>query len=744
MRRVRLIAGVCCACVAMLVAAGPAAGDLFSPIELLSVRPVQIDGLETTEQAGEAEQSVVSADGRFVAFRGTFDGQSGIWRRELPSGPVEQVAPGAASLPSISEEGRYVSFTTPEALAPEDDHNKAPDVYVRDMDKTCQPSGIACLPCPEAQSAAEREACPFTLVSAINGSAEGARYTYANPPEETRFGAFASPRSAMSVKGEEVEVVFQSEAESNLLGPATPADEILLRDLKTHETRLVSSEYDPATNTDTGVPVPVVAGIGAANPIEAFGKAQFGGASISADGSTVAWLGRDVGRQAKLLPGEQEARDQSIDEPLWRRVNAGPEVPTRRVTGDSEPESAACLASGEQQLSSPPSLSDPCQGPFDIRNPEFSLLDASAGVNFVPQLDKDGERVAFLVSAPEVAAGQEFGGGAEASDDLYVADIAEGVTRRQGLQRLTEIAGAANNEELSPIRDVVISADGSQVAFTTQRTQFPLGSPSYVSPVAGKVGINELFDADLADGTLTRVTRGFAGEAAPSEQLGEPTEAGVTPPAEDGAYSPSFSENGNVLVFSSSADNLVFGDGNNASDVFEVQREIPPVVTPQQMISPPPPAPALSPAWQLYATAVPKADGAVELDVDVPGAGELSVGASGKVPVRILASHASHAGRGRAAKARIALATRMIAAARRSVPASTDGLERLTLELTPAYRALAQRTTGLYATVTLRFAAAGHPTLSTEVGVTFMRTLPAAHARASAHRRPANRKRGRR
>jgi hypothetical protein len=744
MRSARLIAAACCAWLAVLAAAGSAAGDLFAPIELLSIRSVESGGASTTEQAGEAEQSAVSADGRFVAFRGTFDGQLGIWRRELPEGPVEQVAPGSASLPSISSEGRYVSFTTREALAPEDDHNHAPDVYVRDMDKPCTASGVACVPCPALQSAEEREACPFTLVSAVNGSAEGAQYTYSSPSEEVSYGAFASPRSAMSVKGEEVEVVFQSEEESNLLGPHTPADEIWLRDLETNETRLVSSEYDPATNTDTGVPVPVVKGVGAANSIEAFGSARFGGASISADGSTVAWLGRDVGRQAKLLPGEQEARDQSIDEPLWRRVNTGPEVPTRRVTGNSEPESAACLASGEQQLSSPPGLSDPCQGPFNFREPQVALLDVSAGVNFVPQLDEDGEKVAFLASSPEVAAGEEFGGGAEAADDLYVSNMSEGLTRRQGLQRLTEIAGAANEEEYSPIRDVAISRDGGQVAFTTQRTQFPLGSPSYVSPVAGKLGINELFDADVADGTLTRVTHGFAGEAAPSEQLGESSEVGVTPPAEDGSYSPSFSGDGNTLVFSSTADNLVFGDGNDASDVFGVRRVIPPVVTPQQTVSPPPAPPALITAWQLYASAVPKADGEVELDIDVPGAGTLSVGASGKVPLRILASHAGRAGKSRVARARVALVTRTVASVRRAVPASTDGLERLTLELAPAYRALAGRAAGLYTTIALRFAAAGHPTLSTEVGVTFMRTLPAAHARASAHRPGAKRRRGHR
>jgi hypothetical protein len=739
-RRLAFILSLCAACALALGAAGVAAADVFGPIELVSSRPVQLASGTFSEQAERAEESVIAGEGRYVAFVGAFGGVRGIWRRDLETGAVEQVAPsaalGEAKLPSISADGRYVSFTTTARLAPEDDHNHASDVYVRDMDKPCQIQGGACLACGEHQDEAEREGCPFALVSAVDGSSEGATYVYAKPgEEEASLGSFASGRSAMSANGRYV--AFETEAESNLLGDSTPtpAREILVRDLQTEQTRLVSSEYDPQTGTDTGVPVPLTTlgaeQYGAAYPVVTSLSGNFGGASISAEGNTVAWLGQEIGRQARLLPAEQGDYDLEYDEPLWRRIDEGPSAPTRRVTGGSEPENPPCAAGGESQLPSSPNLSDPCQGPFTSSNlpePKDYLLNASEGADFVPQLSADGDTVAFLVSAQEAASGEAF---AEAGvrDDLYVSTMAGGLTRVQALRRLTEIAGNSTEEQLARIVDLAISPDGSEVAFTTRRTLFPLGSISYVSPIAGKAGVNELFDVDLADDTLTRVTHGYVGEAVPSEKAGSDEEAGA------GASSPSFSESGDTLSFSSNAYNLVYGDGNGASDAFVVNRAVFAEDSSWQYVSPSPPPPPLSPAWSLYATAAPQADGAVVLYVSVPGAGSLGVGASAGVPVALAAARSArrHApGRG-TAKARTALVTRTVASDRAMIPASTDGLERLTLTLAPSYRALAQRSGGLYAAIALRFTAPGHPPVSASLHVTFHRATPVPRSARATH-----------
>ncbi len=132
----------------------------------------------------------------------------------------------------------------------------------------------------------------------------------------------------------------------------------------------------------------------------------------------------------------------------------------------------------------------------------------------MPRLSADGYTVAFVSQAPLVASGENFGRSkAGQESDLYVADMHPGLTRDQALTQLTELGGGegAGLVDTAPIFDFDISPDGSQVAFATVRTRFPLGSPAFVSTPAGEPGMNELFDADLADGTLTRVTHGYRG-----------------------------------------------------------------------------------------------------------------------------------------------------------------------------------------------------------------------------------------
>ena len=163
----------------------------------------------------------------------------------------------------------------------------------------------------------------------MNGKSEGLSYQGAYA-----FGAVAAGRTAMSANGEEV--AFVTTAPSNLTAcqPGAPAEgacsessteapavrtpelQVAVRNLVTHETRLVSEEYNPAT----GQPVPdqpVSESEGASTygavyspltlpPAFPFNNRAYTlpypvGASISADGSTVAWMGTVVNKQAKML-----------------------------------------------------------------------------------------------------------------------------------------------------------------------------------------------------------------------------------------------------------------------------------------------------------------------------------------------------------------------------------------------------------------------------------------------------------
>jgi hypothetical protein len=720
----------------------PARADVFDSISLVS--------RSTVQQADYAHDPAISGDSRYVAFDGSFGGIAGVWRRDLQSGAVERVdaeslcpngpASCYAELPSISYDGRYVSFTSTAQLVP-GDTNKSPDVYVRDMGRSVTEVGA------------------FTLVSAVDSSQAGLTYesagtTTLSPFEEAHYGSVASGRSALSANGRDV--VFVTTAISNLAGPKTPALQVAVRNLDNDSTRLVSVAYDAATGRPvvdpaTGGQEPVSSEEGgltygaiyspglpppAFDPPAAYGLQSQLGASISADGSTAAWMGQNVSRQARTLSGETLPAHYS--EPLWRSIADGPKAPTRRITGGSDPLDPACVASGERSLVASTSPTDPCQGPFRTENPGIWI--GGTG-NPVPQLSADGSIVAFLGGAPPL--GGTFGGDVlNLNSDLYVVDMAGGLTRREALRPLTELAGGNAQEPATtaPIVDLAISPDGSQAAFTTQRTVFPLGSPAYVSAPAASPGMVELFEVDLADDTLTRVTHGFAGGAG---EAPHGTEVSGQDPytSSNGALSPSFSADGEELAFSSTATNLAYGDGNtprqpnnpvfDGSDAFVVSRVVFGTTPTLQYVSSPPSSPTLTPTWRLDVSAFSRANGTVLLEIQTPDTGALRAQAQGAVLVKAKARSRTKPASTRTRVTALRIADRIVAT--QSAHVRDGGLIAMTLKLTKLYNALASARGGLSATVSVTFAAHDHPTLRRSVAATFARRKPAALRRRQIH-----------
>lgn len=642
----------------LLALGPPRASAEFEPIRLISK--------DALEQADSASEPALSADGRYVAFQASLGGREGVFREDLETGEVVPVATGSAYLngspgadadaPSISADGRYVSFTTAAPLDPADDHNDAEDVYVADM-ATSPPT--------------------YELASALDGSSQGLSY-------QGGGGSLASGRVALSADGREV--VFVTTAASDLGGAAgdTPAGQVVLRDLETRQTTLVSVERDPLTGAmEPGVPV---AG-GAVAPFPA-------GASLSADGTTVAWLGTDLPAQVPMLADEQtkirredEIPGDAYDEPLWRRVADGPGAPTRRIVGGGDPLAPGCPGEGG-------TLAEPaCRGPFpaiDVKDEDLNSAQGWLGlhgVDGVPQLSADGRTVALI-------------GNPEEGTDLFLVDMSPGLDRDQALRPLTrwtvvdpQRPGATINTEpyiplTGDIFDLAISPDGTRVAFTSARQQFPLSPPSLVDPPPDQVGMVELYMIDLQRGTIERLTPGTG--AGPSlGPVAQAARAGI------GATSPSFGEGGGELAFASAAGNLVEGDANGASDVF-VTEEAPPGPGGGSTISPAPPPVTGVPLWRLSARAVSLPDGSVRLLAVVPAAGRL---------------------RARAEAAPGSAARGLIAAA--SGRPRGPGALRLTVPLRPALRRLARVRGGTYASLLVSFSAPGGRTLHADLQARF-------------------------
>lgn len=654
--------------------ASSAGAATYSNASLLSVGP--------DAQFDYADSPAVSADGRYVALRGSLDGHSGIWRLDMATGALDPVAvdlPGVTSsldpqAPSISASGRYVAFDTQASLDPVNDTNSAWDVYVRDM------------------TVAPTAAGAYTLASAVNGGTQALTYLpgigldgaglagiqQGNP---AFAGTPTSPGGAISADGRTV--VFSVDPQSNLVDPSgttTPPGQVAVRNLDTHRTTLVSVDR-------SGGPVQFSDNLG-----DTMGAVSQDDAVISADASTVAWISPlgAISQEAAYLPGEDTIASSSLNDPffdlqaVWRRIAPGADPTTYRVTGGVDPLAPGCPP-GTQIVSR--ALPAGCAGPLDTQRAACGPTGVCGAAFSHLSLSADGYTVLLLSQAALV--GNQNGSQSEA----YLVDMHPGLTRVQATRALTQ--GVQTSNGVAPgeagIFSAALSGDGSTVLLSTSRTRFDLTSPRYIGPPrpAAAAG-NEIYAINLAQDTLDLITRGYDGSFADYPSA-----------CRNSSQAPALSADGGVAVFDSCADNLVWGDGNGASDVFSATALAP--VSTQAPAQQPAGLPwlPLDPAWVLRLTTRVLPSGMLELDVVVPAPGRLSAMAWARVP-----------------GARHRLVRRLVAKAH--LTAGAGGLQELRLVVSRRYRALARRRSGLPVQVRLSFhSAGGHAGLARVLALRF-------------------------
>lgn len=442
------------------------------------------------EQANGGTTAVdVSGDGRFVVFQtrasnffadGDADPagrvrQGGIFSYDRVTRGIALVADGdqldeqtgelllrGAAAPSVSDDGRYVAFSSAQRLVPQDVNDNV-DVYVRDM--------AIPLTADRAASGA------FRLVSARDGGDVPASYAPRVPPLPGR-----TPGSAVfagqAISGDGRYVAFRTVEQASDLpdrpSADTPGGNAFVRDLAAKRTVLVSRTYD-GSGPAGGVLAPVV---------------------LSRDGSTVAWVGENAPRQTAMLPGE--SLDDGLRRYLWRRWDdAG--APTRRVTGLADPDDPACPPGFV--VGNDPRATGPCYGP---------LADVDGGFNDVgaraPALSADGWTVAFLSgAAPRPAVD------VDAYLDVYVTSMRPGVSRKAGTRVVTRGTTAPNPSVNGDVESLAVSADGTRLLLVTGRREFLPPAPALVGQPRTSPGGNELYVADLASNELRRVLRTPAG-----------------------------------------------------------------------------------------------------------------------------------------------------------------------------------------------------------------------------------------
>jgi hypothetical protein len=553
---------------------------------------------ERLEQGDDATVfAAISANGRYVAIqtraRNFFNdddpdppGQyraGGVFRFDLQTKALEKVADGdlfdeasnefvrrGASNPSISADGRYVAFATGEPLLAADANDNV-DVYVRDM------------ALPTAAAGA------FDLVSARNGGTAAASYgPAAIPVPGGEPGADVSRGVAISADGRRV--VFRTDAPSDLpaAGAAdVPAGQLFVRDRIARTTALVTAVRDSLTGAMTAQPA---------------GGAL--GAAISADGSTVAWTGRNAALQTPFLGGENT--DASFIYYLWRRIEDGSNAPTRRITGLADPDDGACPPEASTNFDQ--TSTGPCFGPLTDQEGNRTGIAAQ-----VPALSGDGYTVAFVTGAgprPVAFTGTGL--------DLYVTEMRPGRSRKETTIELSRDPANFDTATSSPLSSIAMSEGGRYVAVATARTQFTLPVLQLRGSSRAVPGPRELYVVDLEARTLERVARSYSG-------------GDINADVQNGL---SISADGARVAFTSFAGNLFFGDANQRADAFVAARQ------PDQGAEPLPQGPGSGgPAGtieiesggpRIAAHARSRQGGVVALTVSAPAAGSIKAVAKGR------------------------------------------------------------------------------------------------------------------
>jgi Tol biopolymer transport system component len=697
---------------------GPAAGGLGANI-------VSVDNASDEQGNGATTDADISANGQYVVFQTKAtnffedDGESqqereaaeppdtlregGIFRYDRATGQLQLVASGnlvvaegseagkvlirGAVNPSVSAEGRYVAFASAQKLVPQDTDcaTDAPQgtiycnvqVYERDMDVAPSQTGA------------------YTLVSAQNGSEDPPVYEATSTPIAGGDpGTQLWPNTAISANGRYV-LFRTAEVKSSLpegVTVTTEKNQLFVRDLLAQTTTLVTrkKQGEPEAGASAG---------GAEGP-----------ATLSADGSTIAWVGRNAPEQTAFVSGEDS--ESSTSYYLWRRWQE-PGSPTRRITGISDPEDPACPP-GSTINSGSPTATGPCYGP--LSSPESSGAGISAQA---PGLSADGDTVAFL-------AGSQLRPGDTKPDalDVFLASMSQGVTRKAGTRELTLAINGAQGDGNASITSLALSADGSHIAFVSQRNAFALPEPATTGSFSTTGEQSELDVIDLATNTLERAVVGLEGVEPNGSTLSNPT----------------LTADGSTLAFASSASNLIFGDANGLSDAFTATLQVA-----GGTAAPPAGVNAGAGGFSFSAIASPELgvsvkrakDGGLLLLVETPGAGKLTAEAHGSISKAAPAKTAKKVRKANAssALARVSRAKKVtkkkappaVLLASASAAVRSEGTTTLTLRLSSKYVKDLQRAGKLKANVKIDFTptAPSESALSDEVSATFL-AAPAA------------------
>jgi Tol biopolymer transport system component len=509
----------------------------------------QFDRPVVAPQMNNAGNVVFQSAARFSDVRSEQVWLSGTPALVSKSPADAQAADAPAELPSINGDGSMISFTSAASNLVPSDLNGSTDVFV-------------------AQMAADRSG-PVAVVRVSQ-----------TPTGKEASGFATEPTSPAAVSGDGNIVAFDSDSSNLVPGDTNGVSDIFVRDRAAGTTTRVSvgaggaqadgSSFRPAINSDGSKVVfeSVASNLIAGDTnqvldiflldrntgeIKRVSNGNFGESNLASRNPSISPNGRWIAFESasdlanSTATKVQVYRYDTSNPGTVQLVSKANKTPVRAPDRDSTDPSVAddgsvAFLSLATKLASDTADPRPNAQDVFVARPSGEIIRATTnndnllanGDSFDPAISADGSKVAFSSLSDNLPTA---GSDRNPDLDVFVRDLGANRTTMVSVGMGNAVPGGLS---LAP----AINADGSLVAFVSRAGNLVPGDGN---------GVEDVFLASLGNGGMERVS------VRPGVDNGE---------ANNRSYTPSLSANGLVVVFKSSATNLVDNDNNGAFDTF--------------------------------------------------------------------------------------------------------------------------------------------------------------------------------
>lgn len=415
---------------------------------------------------------------------------------------------------AISGNGRYVVFSSYASNIVPGDRNNGPDVFVRDLH-----TGVTTM--ASVSSSGQQQAWAATSTATISNVAI------------SRDGRYAA---------------FDSNATTLVSGDTNLAPDVFVHDMKTGTTTRVDVSSSGAQ-----------AGAGSSNDL-----------SMSADGRYVAF----ASASSNLVSGDSNDAMDVFVRDLRRKTTTRASVSTPGAQGDDASGSSLSLSPTGRWLAFGSDATNLVTSAVNNNQRDVFLRDLTKHTTELISMRPDGSDVPLLGGNSEVsrASGSSisadgryvvFGSNSmflipndtnHQNSDWFVRDRVTGRTVR------VSVAGDGTDRAIASTANASITPDGRFVVFRTAENLVP-SDQGVCSTSLGDEGDNDVYVHDMRTGAVDLISQSSGGAHASASTTA--SSAGC-----QDSSGASISDDGRLVVFSSTASNLVPLDTNRIEDVF--------------------------------------------------------------------------------------------------------------------------------------------------------------------------------